>query len=241
MNQPLTPQQRQLEAQHTILNNLDNDDDDQELIVHSSKETVGERIARLEGTYLDQGKRFGLGKKTIKLKQNINHSSHRRQTIDDEIPDFYEEEERTSSPPPITPTRADMSNLPTFNSKERSPLSPHIPIQNASPIRKRNSNFNHAVLPVVDKVVSNFFEGLLKLASEREKKTQEMKEAKAIAFFENLLLQNAPRREAKWMSRSAHNDNNPAYSPRKRKVSTERPKYYTTEGFKRTRIDSNDA
>lgn len=246
MNQPLTPHQRQLEAHHSILNDYLEENDDSELIVQSSKETVGERIARLEGTYLDGKKPFGSEKKAPKLKQNTEHSSYGQRTLDEETEGAFNT--KKVSPPPqieITPTRESISASTLFNRDEervqtKAP-SPHIPIQNASPIRKRTSKPNHAIHPAINEVVSNFFEGLLKLAAEREKKAQQAKEAKAKAFFENLLLQNTSRRNiASTGTMSESIESSSSFSPRKRKLSTGRSDYNIRHSFKRTRSDAND-
>lgn len=243
-NQPLTPHQRQLEAHHSILNDYLEENNDSELIVQSSKETVGERIARLEGTYLDEKKPFGSEKKPLKLKQNIDHSSYGQRTLDEETEGAFNTKRLSPPQIEITPTRESTSVSHRFSREERTQTkasSPHIPIQSASPIRKRTSKPNHAIHPVVDKVVSNFFEGLLKLAAEREKKAQQAKEAKAKAFFENLLVQNTSRRRAEPVGTYFESTESlSSFSPRKRKVSTGKSDYDVRHSFKRTRSDVDD-
>lgn len=252
----------------------------------------------MEGTYIDQARPFGLGKKTFKLKQNISHTTARppTQSLFDELSQAEEQEKtqesidsyRTQPIQPIQSTQPIQHTQPTqpiqrpmayspvrqtipvspmlreyttnkyltprrestkIMNPRREPtkmMSPILSVQTASPIRKPNPKSSHNIPSKMEKVVSNFFDGLLKMAKEKEEKQRKAKELRAKHFFENLLKANAarPARAAVEIDDEGSTyesafSNSELFSPRKRLGSIGTRDQYTTSSSKRSKFDLN--
>jgi hypothetical protein len=234
INQPLTNQQKHhLKARHEEQLIVE---EEHELNVESSKETVGVRIARLEGTHLNHSKRAPsvVAKKNIPLKAALDRSNQSKNTSKPRPKSLYEEMQASQQAQPDNGSISSSISLPPPPQPSR--LSPNrdnaaIPMskQSTTPIRKSIPPQERKIQEEKRKqVLTKFFYDLLEHSKSREYPLQDRLDK----FFSNLVKQSKKRAAA---ARSV-TASKLQFSPRKRTMSQVGARY-AEENIKKARFE----